>query len=200
MNMFLPLIILVILGCIYAGSLKNPRSRLCTVVCVLLFILVLCYMQSRGMMSEGFSGFGGYAPLDYNMQNGGSNGTGGCGGYDYSTVNSSLSPLTSYDGIMLNSNIATKPLLNSPVIFNNVGDGYILKDAMNSEKFPSIDGQPGSQKSMFILKNNQVSWDCCPSTYGAGMNGCVCPSAEQLRMFGHRGGNAEPKDKEYPGI
>ena len=69
---------------------------------------------------------------------------------------------------------------------------------MNSENYPSVDGQPGSPKSLFMLKNNQVSWDCCPSTFSSDM-GCVCPSAEQLKLFGHRGDNLT-SPQEYPGI
>lgn len=194
--MLLPLIILVILGCVYAGSLKTPSDRLCVVVCVLFLILILCFIQMRTGYLEGFNG--GYAPLDYTMRNGGPNGEGGCGGYNYGDINSKLSPISSYDGIRLKSNIVTKPLINSPIIFNNVGDGYVLKDSMNSEMFPSVDGQPGSPKSMFMLKNNQVSWDCCPSTYSTDM-GCVCPSPEQLKLFGHRGENLT-SPQEYPGI
>ena len=201
MNMFLPLIILVILGCMYAGSLKTPKSRLSVVVCVLLFILILCYMKSK-------ESFNGYAPLDYKILNGGSGGNVGidgqdsnvsCGKYNYSDINSQIGTSGTYDGLMLKSNLITKPILNDVTIFNNVGDGYILKDSMNSENFPTIDGQKGSPKSMFVLKNNSVSWDCCPSTFGAGMNGCVCTSKEQLDMFAGRSGN-KTLPVEYPGM
>ena len=206
--MFLPLIILIILGCIYAGSLKTPKSRLTVVVVILLLILVLCYIQLKYKKKERFSGFSGYSPLDYVMRNGGSGGNVGidgqdsnvdCGNYNYGNINSQIGTTGTYDGLILKSELVTNPLINDVTIFNNVGDGYVLKDAMNSEKFPSIDGQIGSPKSMFVLKNNAVSWDCCPSTYGAGMNGCVCVSKEQLNMFGGRSGN-RTNPVEYPGI
>ena len=152
--------------------------------------------------------FNGYAPLDYKILNGGSGGNVGidgqdsnvsCGKYNYSDINSQIGTSGTYDGLMLKSNLITKPILNDVTIFNNVGDGYILKDSMNSENFPTIDGQKGSPKSMFVLKNNSVSWDCCPSTFGAGMNGCVCTSKEQLDMFAGRSGN-KTLPVEYPGM
>ena len=201
MNMLLPFIILVVLGCVYAGSLKNPTERLTVVVFILMLILGLCFFQMNSNGFESFSGISGYAPLNYKMSNGRS-----CNkenensdGYNYGNINSQIGPSGTYDGLMLKSNIATKPLINDVTIFNNVGDGYILKDAMNSDKFPTIDGQPNSPKSMFVLKNNAVSWDCCPSTFGAGMNGCVCPSKEQLAMFSGRSGN-KTNPVEYPGM
>lgn len=208
--MFLPLIILVILGCVFAGSLKTPKSRLTVVVSILVIILILCYIQMRSKHNEGFSGnsLSGYAPLGYTMTNGGSGGNVGidgqdsnvnCGKYNYGDVNSQIGPSGTYDGLRLKSQIATNPLINNVTIFNNVGDGYTLKDSMNSEQFPTIDGQPNSPKSMFVLKNNAVSWDCCPSTFGAGMNGCVCPSKEQLDMFAGRSGN-RTRPVEYPGM
>jgi hypothetical protein len=209
MYMFLPLIILVILGCIFAGSLKTPQSRLTVVVCILVIILILCYIQMRTKGKERFSSsLSGYAPLDYTMKNGGSGGNVGidgqdsnvnCGRYNYGDINSQIGTSGTYDGIRLKSQIATNPLINDVTIFNNVGDGYVLKDAMNSQDFPTIDGQPNSPKSMFVLKNNAVSWDCCPSTFGAGMNGCVCPSKEQLAMFAGRSGN-RTLPVEYPGM
>ena len=208
MNMLLPLLILVILGCIYAGSLKTAKSRLTVVVFILVIILILCYIQMSYKNKEMFSGFNGYSPIDYVMTNGGSGGNVGidgqdskvdCGRYNYGDINSQIGPSGTYDGLRLKSSIATNPLINDVTIFNNVGDGYVLKDAMNSQDFPTIDGQEGSPKSMFVLKNNAVSWDCCPSTFGAGMNGCVCPSKEQLAMFAGRSGN-RTIPVEYPGM
>ena len=206
--MLLPLLILVILGCIYAGSLKTAKSRLTVVVFILVIILILCYIQMSYKNKEMFIGFNGYSPLNYVMSNGGSGGNVGidgqdsnidCGRYNYGDINSQIGPSGTYDGLRLKSEIATNPLINDVTIFNNVGDGYFLKDAMNSENFPTIDGQPNSPKSMFVLKNNAVSWDCCPSTFGAGMNGCVCPSKEQLHMFAGRSGN-KTIPVENPGI
>ena len=200
MNYLLPLIILIILACVYAGSLKNPKSRLTVVVVVLAFILVLCWLQMRGDVSrrEGFSGFGGYAPLGYNMRIAGDNGSStGCGGYNYADVNSQVGS-SGYDGIKLKWDIPTRPLLASPVIFSNVGDAIPLTQPLGGESFPSIDGNPNSPKHMFTLARNQSSWDCCPSPFGTdGGDGCLCLSKEQLDMFKGRGYN-KTSPETYP--
>lgn len=197
MNYLLPIIILVILSLIYAGSLKNPSSRLMVVSVVLLLILLLCWLQLRGG-SEGFMGFSGYSPLGYNMRiQGADRCAGSSKGYDYAAVNQ-LVGNAGYDGLRLKSELVTKPLLNDVTIFSPVGDGTILRDAMNSDRFPNIDGTPNSPKSMFVLKNSQVSWDCCPSTFSSDM-GCVCTSKEQLDMYAGRGKN-KTNPVEYPGI
>lgn len=198
-HMLLPFIILIVLACIYAGSLKNPSSRLCVVVCVLIVILLLCALQVHGR--EGFlSGYSGYSPIGYTMRNGGSGvgEDGGCGGYNYKDINNQIGSTGTYDGIRLKSKIVTKPLLNSPVIFTPTGDGVPLTQPLGNAMYPTIDGQTGSPKFLFSLANNQSSWDCCPSPFGSdGGDGCVCLSEEQLAMFSRRGGN-KTKPVEYP--
>ena len=57
MQMLLPLLILVILGCIYAGSLKTSQSRLTVVVFILVIILILCYIQMSYKNKEMFIEF-----------------------------------------------------------------------------------------------------------------------------------------------
>ena len=186
----LPLIILVILGCIYAGSLKSSSSRLRVVVCMILLILFLCYLQ---MNSREF--FSGYAPLDYKLNNG----SGGCDGFNYSNINSQIGSTGTYDGIKLKSQIVTKPLVNPVTIFSPVGDGVSLSQPLGNEMYPSIDGQPNSAKHLFTFAHNVVSPDCCGNSNISSDMGCVCYSQEQLRMFGRRDGNlTEPI--EYPGI
>lgn len=201
MNYLLPILILVILAVIYAGSLQKSSSRLMVVSVVLVLILGLCWMQLRGG-SEGFTGLSGYSPLGYNMRIQGADGcAGGTKAYDYAAVNAMVGN-GGYDGLRLKSDLVTKPLLNDVTIFSPVGDGTILGEAMNSDRFPNIDGTPNSPKSMFILKNAQVSWDCCPSIYGSdglGGRGCPCVSKEQLDMFAGRGKN-KTVPVEYPGI
>jgi hypothetical protein len=153
-------------------------------------------------MGSGKEGFGGYAPLGYNMRIAGADGSSsGCGGYDYAGINAKVGN-AGYDGIRLKSELVTKPLLNDVTIFSPVGDGYKLGEAMNSELFPNIDGTPNSPKSMFVLKNAQVSWDCCPSVFGSdglGGRGCPCVSKEQLDMFAGRGKNRTAPDT-YPSM
>ena len=186
----LSLIILVILGCVYAGSLKTSSKRLSVVVCMLILILLLCYLQIY--YREGFSG---YAPLDYKL----SNGSCSKNQFNYGDVNSQISSTGTYDGIKLKSHIVTKPLIDPVTIFSPVGDGIKLTQPLGNELYPSVDGQPKSPKHMFSFAYNAVSPECCGSSNISSDMGCVCYSPEQLKMFGHRAGNlTEPI--EYPGI
>jgi hypothetical protein len=191
---FLPLIILIILGCVYAGSLKSSSSRLRVVVCMLLLILFLCYLQMN--TKEMFSGYSGYSPIDYKLTNGSKN---GCDKFNYSNINSQIGSTGTYDGIKLKSSIVSKPLVDPITIFSPVGDGIKLTQPLGNEMYPSIDGQPKSAKHLFTFAHNVVSPDCCGNSNISSDMGCVCYSPEQLKMFGHRAGNlTEPI--EYPGI
>jgi hypothetical protein len=199
MNYFMPLLILIILAVIYAGSLQKSSSRLMVVVIVLFLILSLCWIQLNGNNKERFMNFSGYSPLGYNMRISGADGSApvGCGGYDYAGINNRVGN-AGYDGLLLKSKLVTKPLLNDVTIFSPVGDGYKLGDAIGSDRFPNIDGTPNSPRSMFVLKNSQVSWDCCPSIHSSDM-GCVCTSKEQMDMFAGRGKNRTAPDT-YPSM
>ena len=191
---FLPLIILIILGCVYAGSLKTSSSRLRVVVCMLLLILFLCYLQMN--TKEMFSGYSGYSPLDYKLTNGSNS---GCDKFNYSNINSQIGSTGTYDGIKLKSSIVSKPLVDPITIFSPVGDGIKLTQPLGNEMYPSIDGQPKSAKHLFTFAHNVVSPDCCGNSNISSDMGCVCYSPEQLKLFGHRAGNlTEPI--EYPGI
>ena len=188
----LSLIILVILGCVYAGSLKTSSKRLSVVVCMLILILFLCYLQINS--GEGF--VNGYAPLDYKLSNGQCNGK---NTFNYSDINSQISSTGTYDGIRLKSQIVTKPLVDPITIFSPVGDGVKLTQPLGNQMYPSVDGTPNGDKFMFSFAHNVVSPDCCGSSNMSSDMGCVCYSPEQLQMFGHRSGNlTEPI--EYPGI
>jgi hypothetical protein len=203
MNYLLPLIILIILACVYAGSLKNPKSRLTVVVVVLAFILVLCWLQMRGdgRRREGFMGFTGYAPVSgYNMRIAGDDGSSvGCGGYNYADVNSQVGPMGSYDGIRLTSKLTTMPL-EQVQVFTPTGDGITLTEPLGNKDYISVDGNPNSPKFLFSYARNVSSPNCFGSSNLMSDSGAICYSPEQLKMFGHRGGNADPRNKEYPGI
>jgi len=198
MNILLPLIVLVILAVIYAGSLNNPRSRLCVVVVVLILILLLCWMQMQSSTSlEGFQ-LSGYAPLDYKLRitddaNSGSS----CDGYNYTDINSQISPLGTYDGIVLKSKIATAPLMNKVFLTSPVGDDIQLTQDPTSRNFPTVDGTPNTDKHLFVFANNN-SGIGCRSQYSTS-TGQVCISPEQLNMFMHRGKNLTAP-QEYPAM
>jgi hypothetical protein len=145
---------------------------------------------------EMFSGYSGYSPLDYKLNNGSSS---GCDKFNYSNINSQIGSTGTYDGIKLKSTIVSKPLVDPITIFSPVGDGIKLTQPLGNEMYPSIDGQPKSAKHLFTFAHNVVSPDCCGNSNISSDMGCVCYSPEQLKMFGHRAGNlTEPI--EYPGI
>jgi hypothetical protein len=202
MNLLLPLIVLIILALLWAGSVENPKSRLCIVVCVLILILLLCWLQNGSQnMLEPFN-VSGYAPLSYKLRvddgNPMSMGPKSCDGYNYMDINSQISSTGTYDGIVLPNKLVSAPLLNKVFINSPVGDDIQLTQDPASKHFPTVDGQPNSDKHLFMLANNIVSWDCCPSQFGTDSSrGCVCLSKEQLDLFRRRGANKQ-KMAEYP--
>jgi hypothetical protein len=59
----------------------------------------------------------------------------------------------------------------------------------NSALFgPTIDGQPGSPKKMFMFANNRTSPNCCPGTFSTS-TGCVCTTENQRDFIASRGNN-----------
>jgi len=190
MNCFLPLIILIILGCIYAGSFKTSGSRLNVIVCMITFILGICYLQ---LNNEGFTG---YAPLNYTLKN--DNNT-NCGGLNYNNINNQISSTGTYDGIKLKSKFVTKPLINPVTIFSPVGDGIKLSQPLGNQMYPTVDGKPNSPKHLFAFAYNNVSPDCCGYSNLSSDMGCVCYSPEQLSRIRNRG-NAITDSVTYPDI
>ena len=190
----LSLIILVILGCIYAGSLKTSSKRLTVVVCMLILILFLCYLQLN--TKDGFTGALGYAPVNYKLTNGNCSNN----NFNYADINSQISSTGTYDGIKLKSHMVTSPLIDPVTIFSPVGDGVKLTQPLGNQMYPTVDGTPNGKKFLFTFAHNVSSPKCCGSSGGMSSDmGCVCYSPEQLKMFGHRAGNlTEPV--EYPGI
>ena len=196
-NVLIGLIIVILIGVIYAGTCKTPSTRLCAVLLVLLAIIVICYMQLR--TRDNFMDFQGYAPINYLMGriSGNTGAADTTDGIRYAEINQNISPLNNYDGLVLKSQLKTAPLI-SPVIFSPVGDGVLLTEDPASKNFPTVDGQPGSPKHLFMYANNQVSWDCCGSSnIMTDFGGCVCQSPEQLALFQGRGMN-KTKPVEYP--
>ena len=86
------------------------------------------------------------------------------------------------------SNRSNTPLIKHPTFTSPPGDDYDITDDLASYNFPTVDGQPNSQKRMFILSNNQFKPECCPSTYSTS-TGCMCRNAVQDRFLQSRGGN-----------
>ena len=216
MNILLPLIILVILAVLYAGTVNNARTRLYVVIGVLIIVFGLCWLELRrggvgsigdirdmGWMYEGFSG---YAPLDYTMRIMDNNPNlagsaistpGGCDGYNYQNLNSLLSPLGTYDGIRLPNKIDTTPLMGKVFLTSPVGDDIQLTEDPASKNFPTVDGTPNAPKRLFVFANNNYGGGC-HSQYSTD-RGQVCISPEQVNMFMGRGKNLTPP-QEYPNM
>jgi hypothetical protein len=214
MNILLPLIVLVILAVLYAGTVNNARTRLYVVISVLVIVFGLCWMELRprarelGGMYEGFNGssLGGYAPLDYtmrivdsnpNMAGSASSTPGGCDGYNYMNVNSQISPLGTYDGIRLPNKIDTTPLMGKVFLTSPVGDDIQLTEDPASKYFPSVDGTPNGEKHLFVFAKNNFG-GACHSQYSTD-RGQVCISPEQVNMFMGRGKNLTAP-QEYPSL
>ena len=51
---------------------------------------------------------------------------------------------------------------------------------------PSIDGDPDTDRNMFMFYRNKTSPDCCPSTFSTS-NGCVCTTRQQRDFINNRG-------------
>ena len=201
MNILLPIIIVLVLAVLYAGSLKNSKPRLCVVLAVLILILLICWYQlySTNKYSkysnntcDKFQNLG-YSPLDYKLMlsddnvNSQSN-INKCDSLNYRLINNVISPLGTYDGIVLPSIINSGPLMKTPVFITSPrGEDIALTQDMNSNSFPSVDGTPTGDKHLFVFANN-ASGNNCRSQYSTS-TGQVCISPEQIKMFSGRGTN-----------
>lgn len=76
-------------------------------------------------------------------------------------------------------------------------DQRYVEDPDHNPTMPSVDGQPGSKKSLFMFTHNQCHPDCCPSTYSCD-KGCVCTTEQQRKFINRRGKNRSTDI--YPGI
>lgn len=221
MNYILPLIVFILLAVLLAASMNNAKTRLYIVVAMLVFILLLCWFQMQNrdvpylqnirnslgslgsmMNKEGFQ-VNGYAPLNYKLRlesglpgsgDGAADGT-GCDGYNYMDVNSQISPLGTYDGIVFPRKIDTVPLMKNVFLTSPVGDDIQLTQDPASKFFPTVDGTPNADKHLFMFANNNYGGGC-HSQYSTD-RGQVCISKEQLDMFKGRGRNLTGP-QEYP--
>jgi len=174
MNSLLPILLLLVLGVLFAATQNKSESRLMCVVLLLLAVMGFCYLQMR----ESFSN---YAPLNHSL--------GKCGGLNYAGREHVMPITGNYDNLNLSSHQKPNyPLVSDVTIFSPVGDGIKLTSDPGSHRFPNVDGNPNSPKHMFMLAHNQSKPECCPSTYSNSM-GCVCMSQDQRDMINRRGGN-----------
>ena len=66
----------------------------------------------------------------------------------------------------------------------------------NSLYGPPIDGIESSPHKLFMLANNKVSPDCCPSTFSTS-TGCLCSTHQQREFIKHRGNNVSGCNLTY---
>ena len=88
-------------------------------------------------------------------------------------------------------------LIPNDALFSYLSSQGPLKPVFsdNSALFgPTIDGQPGSPKKMFMFANNRTSPNCCPGTYSTS-TGCVCTTENQRNFIASRG-NQGPTNLE----
>ena len=174
MNSLTPLVLLLLLAILFAASYQEVNTRLIIIVITLLIGLFVCYTQ----MKEQFSN---YAPVLHNM--------GKCGGIKYNLQNNIYPLGMSYANLKLNPQPKPEyPLVSDVTIFSPVGDGIKLTQDPVAHRYPTVDGQEGSPKHMFILAHNQSRPECCPSTYSNSI-GCVCTTEQQRKYINTRGGN-----------
>ena len=88
------------------------------------------------------------------------------------------------------------PLYKNVNIHNPIGEPVQLKDDINSQKLPTLDGTKNTKNKMFMFAYNQCRPECCPSTYSCD-KGCVCTTKQQRQFINSRGSNRIPT---YPGI
>jgi hypothetical protein len=174
MNSLLPILLLLILGVLFAATQNNSTTRLCSVTVLLLIVIVFCYLRMR----ENFSNF---SPIEHSM--------GKCGGLNYAGRQDAIPITGNYDNLRLNSRTKPDyPLVSDVTIFSPVGDGIKLTSDPGSSKFPSVDGKNDSPRHLFMLAHNQSKPECCPSTFSSSL-GCVCMSQAQRDMINQRGSN-----------
>tara|TARA_B100001094_G_scaffold100811_1_gene96974 strand:- start:172 stop:723 length:552 start_codon:yes stop_codon:yes gene_type:complete len=88
-------------------------------------------------------------------------------------------------------------LIPNDALFSYLSSQGPLKPVFsdNSALFgPTIDGQPGSPKKMFMFANNRTSPNCCPGTFSTS-TGCVCTTENQRDFIASRG-NQGPTNLE----
>ena len=79
-------------------------------------------------------------------------------------------------------------LQQNVIIHSPVGEKNQLTQDMTSDNFPTVDGQKGSDRHMFMFAKNQCHPDCCPGTYSCD-KGCLCITKQQKNMLQSRGSN-----------
>lgn len=180
--------LVLILLAIYLESTRKMSSLFYVLAILLILVFGLMIVQPK----EGFLGF---APTTYNM--------GSCGGKTLKPEDSIVrNPMVSWEGLTYKTTSeepdrqhqwrrppTNLPLVKDTYITSPIGEDILLGDDLLSAYYPSVDGNPDSQKRMFMFAQNQCRPECCPGTYSCD-RGCVCTTEQQRNLIAGRGGNA----------
>ena len=180
--------LVLILLAIYLESTRKMSSLLYVLAILLILVFGLMIVQPK----ENFLGF---APTTYNM--------GSCGGKTLKPEDSIVrNPMVSWEGATYKTTTeepdrqhqwrrppTNLPLVKDTYITSPIGEDILLGDDLLSAYYPSVDGNPDSQKRMFMFAQNQCRPECCPGTYSCD-RGCVCTTEQQRNLIAGRGGNA----------
>uniref|UniRef100_A0A6C0EKL2 Uncharacterized protein n=1 Tax=viral metagenome TaxID=1070528 RepID=A0A6C0EKL2_9ZZZZ len=80
------------------------------------------------------------------------------------------------------------PLIKNLSFVSPIGNHHALTQDLTASNFTTVDGQPGSPRSMVVVSHNQFKPECCPSTYTTS-TGCMCRNAIQDKFLQSGGGN-----------
>jgi hypothetical protein len=173
MNSLLPLILLLILAILFAASNTKYETKMLVIAGLVLGFLLLCHVNMREKFST-------YAPVLNSM--------GECGGIKLNDIDKVYPVGGNMANLKLHGQARPElPLLSEVTIFSPVGDGIRLTSDLASNKYPTVDGQQGKPKHLFMLAHNQSS-PYCRSTFSTD-RGQVCTTENQRRFINSRGGN-----------
>lgn len=176
MNSLLPLILLLILAILFAGSNTKCETKMLACAALVLGLLLLCHINMREKFST-------YAPVLHKM--------GECGGFRLNDTDI-VYPVGGDSGkLKLHGKARPElPLLSDTTIFSPVGDGIKLTNDLTSARFPTVDGEKCGPRHLFMFAHNQASPNC-RSTFSTD-RGQVCTTDKQRKYINSRGGNRVP--------
>ena len=178
-------LIFILLIIFFINNRKN-KTNLIFILCAT--IIYICYLlefvRRPNIMKLNVENF--KAPLDYSM-----------GPYTNLKLNSDMkvdntdytAPAQSNGDCKWRKKPCDVPLLSKVNYVGPTGQvGRYVEDPTYNPYMPSVDGKNKCKRSMFMFTHNQVSPDCCPSTYTTD-NGCVCTTKQQRDFINKRGHN-----------
>lgn len=90
-----------------------------------------------------------------------------------------------------NEYFVSEGLQRNTVFYSPVGDASKLTEDIRGEEYPSVDGEEGSPRHMFMFARNQCSPKCIGKSPYTCDRGAVCITDKQVKLIGSRGKNAD---------